>query len=373
MPGHEVRVVPGDAEHVHVAVAELIGVLAKELVEPLVEDRAAPGPGVEDLALARRPRRGDRDRPAHPLGHHPFGRGVFVADIDDTASPVGDDARLVGPRKQMGRGAPAAVGVVPADLIDGIQEPTAGQQRVLSLLHRPRASVSGLALELDQDAGRVHRPGDHTDQDLLLVEDRPLFDVELEVAIDRPPADGGRTIVTDPLQLLAQDRPVVAGAVEYPVHLVDPSEGARRNHGGGEPAALLVRPIDDLDRPAGRVFEVVERPHQLKAHEHAEDAVEPPAVELRVEVAANHDRRQAVFLPGPSAEDAPDLVHRDRQAGLLAPLDEQIPHLLVGIGQGQTSQAARPPLADLRRLVDGGPEPAAVDACGVGESHRSVS
>ena len=95
---------------------------------------------------------------------------------------------------------------------------------------------------------------------------------------------------------------------------------------------------------------VVERAHDLEAAEHAEDAVVAAAGDLGVEVAADHHRRQRVVAARPAREDVAHAVDGDRATGRLAPSDEQVAHLLVGVVERESSQATGPARPDLGRI-----------------------
>ncbi len=60
-----------------------------------------------------------------------------------------------------------------------------------------------------------------------------------------------------------------------------------------EPAALLIRPGDDLDRPFELDAAVMQRAQHLEPRDHAIDAVEPSALRLAVHMAAGQHRRGA--------------------------------------------------------------------------------
>ena len=93
-----------------------------------------------------------------------------------------------------------------------------------------------------------------------------------------------------------------------------------------------------------------------------EDAVEPPAPGLGVDVGAAHHRRQAVVLPRPAAEDVAHLVDGDGEVDLLQPLHEQVAGPLVLVGKRQALHAARRGGADLRHLLQARAQASAVDS-----------
>ena len=89
-----------------------------------------------------------------------------------------------------------------------------------------------------------------------------------------------------------------------------------------EARALLVRPVDELDRRLGDDVEVVEAAHDLEAGEDPERAVELAARGLAVEVAAAQPRQAARVAALPAPEHVADLVDAHAQASRLAPLLE---------------------------------------------------
>lgn len=89
-------------------------------------------------------------------------------------------------------------------------------------------------------------------------------------------------------------------------------------------------------------------------------------------MAAHHHRRQAVIGAGAAGEDVADAVDADGEAGLAAPADEGVADLLVGIGQRETGEPARPARADLGRALDRGPEPLDVDTGRVEAGHDGL-
>ena len=140
-------------------------------------------------------------------------------------------------------------------------------------------------------------------------------------------------------------------------------EHARGHHRRREARAFLVGPHGDFDRMLGADVEIVERAHHLQRRHHAERAVELAACRLRIEVAADHHRRQRVVRPRTGARtSSPCASTGDAAAGFAAPRREQIAALPVEVGQRQPVDAALRRGADLRHLHQARPEPLAVDA-----------
>ena len=80
---------------------------------------------------------------------------------------------------------------------------------------------------------------------------------------------------------------------------------------------------------------VVQTADHLEPRQDARDAVEAAAVDLGVQMAADHHRRQVVVLAAATAEDVAHLVDRDIQTSLAAPGHELVAHLAVGVCQGK--------------------------------------
>ena len=197
----------------------------------------------------------------------------------------------------------------------------------------------------------------------LVLQDRALLDMGLEIGADLPPADRGGAVVTDARELVAQQR---AGRIVRPrLDLVDPEhagEGARAHHRRREAAPLLVGPGGDFHRRVGLDPEIVEGADRLEPGEHAIGAVELAAGRLRIEMAAGHHWRQRVVSPGPPGKNVADPVHAHRAAGVLAPAHEQG---APGAVEDRSARAGTPRLslrrADLGQLHQRRPQPVAVD------------
>ena len=130
---------------------------------------------------------------------------------------------------------------------------------------------------------------------------------------------------------------------------------------GREARALLVGPVDHLDRIFRPDAEIVEGADHLERAEHAEHAVIAAAGRLGVEMAADHHRRQRRVGALAAGEHGAHAVDVDRHAGGLAPALEQPAALAVLVGQRLAVAAAAHARADLGDLVDRVPEPVAVD------------
>ncbi len=185
--------------------------------------------------------------------------------------------------------------------------------------------------------------------------------MQLEQAGEAAPADRLRAPIADRVERLDE-----ADAVAIPLGIglvarERAGEDAGGEHRGGETAALLVGPVDELERRVGAVVEIVQRAQHLQPGEHAERAVELAAGRLGVEMRAHRDRRRGGVLALAAREHGADLVHRDGAAERLALLAEPVAHALVLIGQGQPANAAFRRAADLGRVHQRVPEPLRID------------
>ena len=203
--------------------------------------------------------------------------------------------------------------------------------------------------------------GYHADRLFLVLQDRSLLYVGLEVGMDITAADFVLPGIVDPLQFFAHGPAVLIGARQAIVQVEDPGEDARCDHGGGKAGAFLVGPNGDLDRAFGFVAKIVQRPHDFQPRQYTEDSIEPTAGWLGIQVATGDHRGQVVVAPRAAGENVAHLVDPDAATGALAPLHEEIPALFVEIGQRQAAAAAFFGGSDLGHLHQAVPKPLAVD------------
>jgi hypothetical protein len=104
----------------------------------------------------------------------------------------------------------------------------------------------------------------------------------------------------------------------------------------------------------------VQRSRHFKSGKHAGDAVELAAGWLRIQMAAEANRRQTVVATLPAGGDVADLIHGDLAAEGTALRRQPVARLLIGIAERETCDAASRGSAEARRLTDGGPKPGAV-------------
>ena len=202
---------------------------------------------------------------------------------------------------------------------------------------------------------RIVATGHDTDRNVLFLHQRVLLDMQLEIGIQVSAADGRVTQVTDTRQLVAIADAVIVLQIVQPFGGLQTREDAGRRHRRREPRALLVGPVDHFDRPFRDDPVVVQGAQYLQARQNPQNPVEAPARRLAVEMAADHDRRQSVVLPGPAGEDAASGVDGNHAADCLAPFDILVAHFFVAVGQGQPPQPAFRSGADFGRPVERGP------------------
>jgi len=99
-----------------------------------------------------------------------------------------------------------------------------------------------------------------------------------------------------------------------PSHARSTVDHARAHHRRLEAHALLVGPIDHLDRVTGDVSGALQRPQHFQPAQHAEDAIETAALAHGIEVGTDLDRRQ-VLAASPPRDDVADVIDTDRRAG----------------------------------------------------------
>ena len=130
--------------------------------------------------------------------------------------------------------------------------------------------------------------------------------------------------------------------------------------GANRDPSSLVQSTSTTGRSVDDVVLAQRAQHLERAH-HAENAVEPAAARLRVQVRAGDDRRKHVAAARPPAEDVAHLVDLDPHAEFLKPGDEQVARPPVVVAQGDTVHAAAGRGADLGHRLEAAPQARAVD------------
>ncbi len=205
--------------------------------------------------------------------------------------------------------------------------------------------------------------------EVLLLEDRTLLDVQLEVGPEWAGDAGLGAQIADALELVAETEsvpvPCVVGVFEWNF----PGHDAGTDHGGLEARALLVGEDGHGDRMPRLGLLVVERADRLERAEDAQLAVVPPARRHRIGVRAHHDRGQAVRSRA-RAEDIAHLIDRDGEPGLAHPADKQIAAAPIVVRQRHAGEPALGGGADLAQRVHALFEPLAIDAHGPSGGQR---
>jgi hypothetical protein len=119
--------------------------------------------------------------------------------------------------------------------------------------------VSRLAHNVDAHAacGKSARHDAH--RDARGVELGSLFDVQFEVGINRPIADGRVAAIADARELVAEAHARLVRPVLGPTHAFLAREHQGGQHRRIEARAFLVGPVHDLDGPPGGDAAVLER------------------------------------------------------------------------------------------------------------------
>ena len=196
-------------------------------------------------------------------------------------------------------------------------------------------------------------PLDDADRDALVLEDRALLDVELEIGLERRAGPCGRQDAVGrevrPLQDVAEGHAEGGPAVPDLVLVEKPHEGPAAQEIADE-IPFLVRERGDLERPsrAGPSPRRIRRAASSAASD-ARRAVEHAAVGDRVDVRAGHDG-----LPG--ALEAAELVARAvlavAEAGVLDLLPEPGPGFEVGRAERGPADPAVLVPADAAELLE---------------------
>ncbi len=172
--------------------------------------------------------------------------------------------------------------------------------------------------KVTRDQAMATMPSTTPMDEALLLEDRPLLDVELEVGAERPRDAGLGPEIADPLELVAEPEPVLVARVVGVLEGNLARHHSRADHGGLKARALLVGEDGHGHGVAGAAAGVVQRADRLERAEHAELAVVLAAGGHGIGVRAHHDGRQRQGA-GPLAEDVAHLVDAQGQAGLAHP------------------------------------------------------
>src|SRR5262245_21124291 len=325
-----VGIVTGLAQHFAVAQPQIGRGVLQQADALGGEQRGAPAPSLDDrhadacLGFCH----GDR-RPNFAV-HALEARGVGMAEVDQQPHRFGYDAGQVGKAfDARRRGAPFLASEGKSDIVHGGNQITGTDQRIAALEHGRAAAVARFSRNSDAQGERLVAADHDTNIAALAIELRCLFDVQLQITVEAPVAERRRAEIADALEFIAKAQALI---VQGGVHLGRgklAGERKRAHQRRTEASAFLVRPHDELDGPARRHAAVVQAPDHLEPAEHAERAIVSAATDLRVEMAADGNRRQGIVGPRPAGEDVADAIDLDATARLPHPANEEIAYLLV--------------------------------------------
>ena len=242
-----------------------------------------------------------RDLPGFPFDRleHPLHlRGVEVADLETHDDAARDDIR----RARFGTDAADGCNLTArhrgGDPIHCAYQLSCTDKGILAPVHWRRPRMIGDAFDDDVPPAYADDPLDHADIDVALVQDRALFDVQL---------DEGRQLT----RLAPSTIQLVGVAADQPkslaYRLAAMAEDVERgrlylagHRATSDGAAFFVGKADDLDRmPSDEIILEQELRH-LDGADHANVAVKVTTTRNRIDVRAQHDRGQrriAAFAP----------------------------------------------------------------------------
>ena len=223
-----------------------------------------------------------------------------------------------------------------------------GQERVVAQVHRRRARVAGLAGERDRVALDAEA-ADHGRGGLArLLQPRALLDVQLEIGGDVGQLGLAHRVEVDVvlLQRVRERDALVVLEVADRVGVERARRGGGAEQAAPEARALLVGPVDQLQRDRGRLALV--RAQHLDRGQQAEAAVEPAAVRHGVDVRADDD--DLLALAGDRRPQVPGDVALDRGVGLGELAEQPLARRAPVLAPRQPARAVRP-TRQLRQLV----------------------
>jgi hypothetical protein len=171
--------------------------------------------------------------------------------------------------------------------------------------------------------------GDHAERNSHGVERRSLLDVQLEITVDRAAAHRMRAAIADRRKRVREAHTLSVAPVVDPGDALLPGKAQRAQNRGLKARSFLVRPVDHLDGAAHPDAEAVERAQHLHAGHHAENAVEPSALGLGIEVAADENRRRRRIRPVAAHEHVAELIDGERVAASAGPAGQEVARRLV--------------------------------------------
>src|SRR4051794_27615162 len=247
------------------------------------------------------------------------------------------------------------------DCVDAFDQPRGAKQRILAQPHR-RGTGMG-CLTRDRHLVPAHALHAGNDADLLFLgfEDWSLLDVQLEEGRERMISAALIAAIADGVERRAEGCSFAILIGVRPLMREGAGEHAGCHHRGRKARALLVGPVDHLDRRVSFVAGAHHRAERFQCAKNAKNAIELAAGRLRVEMAPHGDRRDVVPLARTARVHRAHVVNCHGAAERLAARLEPVAHLPVGIGQREPADAAPWRATDLGGLHQLAPEPLAVD------------
>src|SRR5450755_927131 len=201
----------------------------------------------------------------------------------------------------------------------------------------------------------------HADDFVLALENRSLFDVRLEIRVERAFADGCGTSVANALECFAERDAIAVALLQKMLEGKHSCKGARAAHHRDEPTALLVGPYSDADWVVRDDIGLLEGSKHFQPREHAVIAIEFASRGLRIDMTSSQDHRCRFTAPVTRCEDVACAVDFDPCTSLAQPTDYEIASLPVKIREREATHASLRSRADLRQFHERSPEAVAVD------------
>ena len=365
-------VVAGARGHVHVAELQRLGLGADEIDHHRIEVGGRHRDHAFDAGRAgRRPGGDDFLQLLLVRFQH---RVVGMAHVDGEGRAARHRVGRARRHLDAADGEAQHVVLVGRRLVHRLRDAQCRCERILAGGARRRAGMRLLALGGDDIAAAALDGGDDADGLAVVLQSRPLFDMGLDIAVERearPAVEhrgrGGLQRVGE--RVLQHD----ALPVLHLQHLVEVvvAREHRRAHGAGlEARAFLVGPGDGDDGAARLHAGILERFQGLERGQHAIHAVEAAAGRLAVHVRAAHHRPRLRVGALAAHEQVADRVGGDREAARPGPGAEQV------AGRGILGRQRLPVDAALRRAAQlrhvGVPLPQPVFPDRVGRAHPAL-
>src|SRR6185437_12923337 len=126
----------------------------------------------------------------------------------------------------------------PRDFVDGLHQPRSAAQGIAARFHRGRAGMRILPRPDAVIPAQPQRAGHYADDLVLALEDRALFDVGLEIRVERTPADGCFPGIADAFERLAERNAVDIALLMQVLEREHTRKRAGSAHHRDKPAAL---------------------------------------------------------------------------------------------------------------------------------------